>query len=155
MDEILFFGSFDVVVVLVDVAFVMFVVEFSQEIGEGVFDWFRGVFKANVREFLDKFSDVVGGAGQSSVGKVVDTVAEGVALDFGMDGKGTMFFIIVKLHLGSIEAGLAVDEITDSGVFDDHFGPKGVTGKTEEIIAFVSANFNDDVSPAGEDVVGA
>ena len=153
MDEILFFGLLNIAVVLVDVTFVMFVVEFFKKIGEGVFDWLGGVFKINAREFLNKLSDVVGGAGEGGVGKVVDTVAEGVAFDFLMDGERAMFFIIMKLHLGSVETGLAVDEITDGGVFDDHFGPKGIAREAEEIIAFVGGDFNDDVSPAGEDVV--
>lgn len=38
-----------------------------EKIGKGVFDGIGGVFKVNIGEFLDKFGDVVGSAGDGGV----------------------------------------------------------------------------------------
>ena len=88
------------------------------------------------------------------MGEVIDAVAEGVAFDFLVDGEGATFVIVVELHLGGVIAGLTIDEIADSGVFDNHFGPEGISGETEKIGAVVGENLNDNISPAGEDVGG-
>lgn len=85
---------------------------------------------------------------------MVDAVAEGVALDFLVDGEGATFVIVVECHLGGVVAGLAVDEVADGGVFDDHLGPEGISGKTEKVGTLVGGDFDDDVGPAGEDVGG-
>ena len=71
-----------------------------------------------------------------------------------MNGEGAALVVVVEFHLGGIVAGLTVDEITDSGVFDDHFGPEGVSGEAEKVGALVGDYLHDDVGPAGEDVGG-
>ena len=69
-----------------------------------------------------------------------------------MNGEGAALVVVVEFHLGGIVAGLTVDEIADSGVFDDHFGPEGVSGEAEKVGALVGDHFHDDISPASEDV---
>ena len=65
-----------------------------------------------------------------------------------------MLAIVMKLHLGSVKTGLAVDKATDSGVFDYHLGPEGIVWETEEICTVRSSNFNNNISPAGKDMLG-
>ena len=65
-----------------------------------------------------------------------------------------MFFVIVKLHLGSIETGLAIDKIANGGVFYNHFGPERVAWEAEKVRALVCLYFYDNVGPAGEDMLG-
>ena len=69
-----------------------------------------------------------------------------------MNGEGAALVVVVEFHLGGIVAGLTVDEIADGGVFDDHFGPEGVSGEAEKVGALVGNYLHDDVSPASEDV---
>ena len=57
--------------------------------------------------------------------------------------------------MGGVETGFAFDEITNRGVFDDHFGPEGVAGEAEKVRFLVGGYFNDDVGPTGEDMFGA
>ena len=64
---------------------------------------------------------------------MVDAVAEAVAFNFGVDGKGAMVSIIMKRHLRGVVAGFAVDKVADGGVFDDHFRPEGIAGEAEKI----------------------
>lgn len=65
-----------------------------------------------------------------------------------------MFFVIVKLHLGSVETSLAIDKIANGGVFYDHFGPERVAREAEKVRALVCLYFYDNVGPAGEDMLG-
>lgn len=81
--------------------------------------------------------------------KMINAIAEAIALDFLMDGERTVLAVVAEFHLRGIETGFAVDKITDGGVFDDHFGPERIAGKAEKISAFVGGDFNDDVGPAG------
>lgn len=85
---------------------------------------------------------------------MINAIAQGVAFDFFMDGERAIPVVIVELHLRGVVAGFTVDEITNCGVFDDHFGPERITRETEEISALVGGGFNDDISPAGNDVLG-
>ena len=85
---------------------------------------------------------------------MVDAVGEGVALDFGVHGEGAVLLVVVEGHLWGVETGFALDEITESGVFDNHFGPEGVAGEAEEEVALVCGGFDDDIGPAGDDVFG-
>ena len=55
----------------------------------------------------------------------------------------------MKLHLGGVVAGLAVDKITNGSVFDDHFGPERVARKTEKICTLIGGDFDDNIGPAG------
>ena len=88
------------------------------------------------------------------MGKMVDAVAQGIAFDFLVDGEGTMVFVVVELHLGSVKTSFAFDEITNSGVFYNHARPERITREAEKIRAVISSNFDDDVGPTGEDVLG-
>ena len=65
-----------------------------------------------------------------------------------------MLAIVMKLHLGGVETGLAIDKVTDSGVFDYHFGPETIAWKTEEICTVGSSNFDNDICPASKDMLG-
>ncbi len=85
---------------------------------------------------------------------MVDTVAEAVAFDFLVDGERTVLLVVAKFHLGSVETGFAVDKVADGGVFDNHFGPERIAGEAEKIGTFISGDFDDDVGPAGQDVLG-
>ena len=105
-------------------------------------------------EFTQEFGDGIGGGGDGGVGEVIDAVGEGVAFDFLVDGEGAFVFVVVEGHAGGVEAGFAFDEVAKFGVFDDHFGPEGVAGEAEEIVAGGGGDFDDDVGPAGEDVFG-
>jgi len=80
---------------------------------------------------------------------MIDAVAESIAFNFLMDGEGTIFFVVVELHLRGVETGFAFNEVADGGVFDNHFRPERVAGKAEEIVSGIGRDFNDDVSPAG------
>ncbi len=86
------------------------------------------------------------------MGEVVDTVGKGVAFDFLVDGEGALLVVVVELHLGGVEAGLAADVVAELGVFDNHLGEEGVPGKAEEVVAVVGRDLDDDIGPAGEDV---
>lgn len=154
VNELVPLGALDVVVVCVDVGGVVLVVELVEEIGEGVLDFLGGLFEVDAAQLLDELGDIVSGAGEGGVTEVINAVAEGVAFDFLVDGEGAVVFVVVELHLGSVETSLAFDEVADGGVFFDHFGPEGVAREAEEIIAAVSGDFDDDVGPAGEDVLG-
>ena len=154
VDEILLLGLLDVGVVGVDVVVVMLIVELLKKVRKRVFDLGGSVFEINAGQLLDKLGYVVGGASESGVGKVVDAVAEGVTLDFLMDGKGAFLGVIAELHLGGVKASFAIDKVANGSVFDDHFGPERIAREAEEVIAVVGGDFDDDVGPAGEDVVG-
>ena len=71
-----------------------------------------------------------------------------------MDGEGAAFVVVVEFHLGGVVGRLAVDEVADGGVFYNHARPEGVPGEAEEIRTSVGEDFNDNISPAGEDVGG-
>lgn len=71
-----------------------------------------------------------------------------------MNGEGATLFVTAKLHLRSVVAGFTINEVADSSVFYNHFGPERIARKTEKIRTFVGSNLDDDVSPAGEDVFG-
>ena len=86
------------------------------------------------------------------MGKMINAVAQSVTFDLAMNRKGAMFAVVVKLHLGSIEASFAVDEITNSGVFYDHFGPERITRKAKKIRAVRRGYFDDDISPASKNM---
>ena len=120
MNEVVLLCLFDVIMVGVDVLVVMFVVELFEEFGKGVFDFFGGAFEVDVGELFDKLGGAISDAGDSGVGKVINTVAQGIAFDFLVDGEGAALVIVVELHLGSVETGLAFDEVADGGVFYDH-----------------------------------
>ena len=83
---------------------------------------------------------------------MIDSIAQGIAFDFLMDGERAVFAVIVQLHLGGIVASLAVDKVTNGSIFDDHFGPKRVARETEKIGAFVCGDFYDNISPTSKDV---
>ena len=83
------------------------------------------------------------------MGKMINTVAESVTLDFFMDREGAILGVVMKLHLGGVKTGFAFDEVTDCGVLDNHFRPERVAGETEEKVAFVGCDFDDDIGPAG------
>ena len=51
--------------------------------------------------------------------------------------------------MGGVKTGFAFDEVTNRSVFDNHLGPEGIAGKTEEIGFLVGGDFDDDVGPAG------
>ena len=84
---------------------------------------------------------------------MVDAISQGVAFNLAVNRKRTVFAVVVKLHLGSVETSLAVDKITNSGIFDDHFGPKRIAWETEEISAVRSGNFYDYIGPASKNVL--
>ena len=65
-----------------------------------------------------------------------------------------MLAIVMKLHLGSVKTSLAVDKVTDSGVFYYHFGPERIAWKTEEIRIIGGSDFNNDIGPASKDMLG-
>lgn len=71
-----------------------------------------------------------------------------------MDGKRTVFIVVTEFHLWCVEAGFAVNKITNRGVFYDHFGPKWVARKTKEEITFVGGYFNNDIGPASYNMIG-
>ena len=88
------------------------------------------------------------------MGQVINAVGKSVAVDFFVNGKRTTVFVAKKFHMGSVETGFAFDEITDSGVFDDHFRPERVAGKAEKVGFLVGGYLNNDVGPTGEDMFG-
>ena len=75
MDEVILLSLLDVVVVGVDVVVVVLVVEFVEELREGVFDFFGGAFEIDMGELFDELRSVVGYAGDGGVGEVVNAVA--------------------------------------------------------------------------------
>ncbi len=87
------------------------------------------------------------------MGQMIDAVAEGVAFNFLMDGERATLFIVAEFHLRSVVTGLAFDEIADSGVFYNHFGPERVSGESEKIGALVGGDFNYNVGPAGQNML--
>lgn len=130
------------------------IVEFLEEVAEGVFDFVWGGGDVYRVEFFEELSDGVGGGGEGGVTEVVDAVGEGVAFDFFVDGEGAFLFVVVEGHLRGVEAGFATDVVAEFGVFDDHFGEEGVAGEAEEEVAIGGGDFDDYVGPAGEDVAG-
>ena len=87
MDELVGLGVFDVMMIGIDVFFVVFIVEFVQEFAEWVFDLGWGSAEVDAGKFFDEFCDIIGGAGESGMRKMINTVAESVAIDFFMHGK--------------------------------------------------------------------
>ena len=154
VDELVGFGVFDVAVIGVDVFFVMFVVEFFKEFAERIFDFLGGGAKVDVGKFFDEFGDVVSGAGESGVRKVVDAVTQGVAVNFFVHREGAALVVVMELHVRGVETGFAFDEIADGSVFDDHFGPERIAGKTEKVGFLIGGDFDDNVGPASENMVG-
>ena len=71
--------------VIIDVSFVVLVVEFVEEFAERVFDFLRRGFQIDVGKFLDEFGDIISGASEGGVGQMIDAVAESVAVDFFVD----------------------------------------------------------------------
>ena len=53
-----------------------------------------------------------------------------------------------------VETSFTFDKIADSGVFDNHFGPKRIAGKAEKVGFLVGGDFDDNVGPTSEDVLG-
>jgi len=156
MDQggLLVFGLFDVLMVGGEMGGIVAVVEFFEEFAEGVFGFGWRGFEVDGLEFLEEFGDRVGGGGDGGVREVVDAVGESVALDFGVHGERAVLLVVVKSHLRGVETGFALNEITEFGVFDNHFGPEGVAGETEEEVALVCGGFDDDIGPSGDDVFG-
>lgn len=70
-----------------------------------------------------------------------------------MNGEGA-FFMEVEGHGWGVETGFALYEIAETGVFYYHFCPKRVAGETKKIFALVCGDFDDDIGPAGNDVLG-
>ena len=146
------FGCFDIFVIFCEVGGVVAIVEFFEEFAEGVLGLFGGSGGVNGLEFFEEFGDGIGGGGDGGVGEVVDAVSEGVAFDFSVDGEGTLVLVVVESHAGGVEAGFPVDEVAKLGVFDDHFGPEGVSGEAEEEVPVVGGDFDDDVGPARDNL---
>ena len=95
VNKVVGLGVFDVVVVGIDMFFVVLVVEFVEELAERIFDFGGSGAEIDTRKFFDEFGDVISGAGESGVGKVVDAVAEGITINFFVDGKGAAGGIVV------------------------------------------------------------
>ena len=85
---------------------------------------------------------------------MINAITQSVALDFLVDGEGAAVFVVVKFHLGGVETSFALHEITNRGVFNDHFGPERVARKAEKVGFFFGSDFYYDIGPAGEDVFG-
>lgn len=85
---------------------------------------------------------------------MVNAVAESVALDLLVYREWAVLAIVVELHLGSVKASLAIDEIANGGIFDNHLRPEWVAWEAEKVSAVVGGNLDDDVGPAGENVFG-
>ena len=64
---------------------------------------------------------------------MINTITERVAFDFFVDREGATVFVVMEFHARSIETGFTLNKITNSGVLDNHFGPKGISRETEEI----------------------
>lgn len=122
-----------------------------KKIFEGSLDFFGCGFDVYGGEFFAKFGDIVGGRGEGGVGKMVNAVVERVSLDLAVHRKGA-FLPVVKRHIWGIKTGLAGDELAKLGVFDDSFSPERIAWEAEEVGIFVSFDFDDDISPAGNDV---
>ena len=84
---------------------------------------------------------------------MIDAVAEGIALDFFVDGEGAALVVVAEVHLRGIETGLAVDKVTNGGVFYNHAGPERVAREAEKVRAAVGGDLDDNIGPAGQDVV--
>ena len=124
-----------------------------EKIGKRIFDFAWCTAKVYAAELFDKFSYIVSGTSERSVRKMINAIAKGVALDFFVDRKRTIFAIVVQLHLWSIKTGFAINEITNCGIFDNHFRPKRVAREAEKVRASIGADFNHDVGPAGENML--
>ena len=79
---------------------------------------------------------------------MINAIRERVAFDFGMNGKRSVMLVVTKLHTRSVEASFALYKIANSGIFNNHFRPEWITGKTKEKIAVGSSGFYDDIGPA-------
>ena len=95
MDKLVGFGIFNIMMVGVDVGFIVLIIEFVEEFTERVFDFLGGGFKVEAGELFNEFRDVVSGASEGGVGEVVNPVAEGVAVDFFVNGEGTALLIVM------------------------------------------------------------
>ena len=71
-----------------------------------------------------------------------------------MNGKRTTLLIITELHLWCVVTSLALDKIADGGVFYDHTRPERVPGETEEIGALIGGNFNHNIGPTSQNMLG-
>ena len=58
----------------------------------------------------------------------------------------------MKLHLRGIKTSFTIDEITNGGIFDNHFRPERISGKAEKIGTTIGGDFNNNIGPAGENV---
>lgn len=152
VDKLVRFGVFDESVVVVDVSFVVLIIEFVEEFAERVFDFLRCGFQVDVGKFLDEPRDIVSGASESSVGQMINAVAEGVAVNFFVNRKRTAVFVAEQFHVGGVETGFAFDEVTNSSVFHNHFGPERVAGEAEKVGFLVGGYLNNDVGPTSENV---
>lgn len=80
--------------------------------------------------------------------KMIDTIAETIAVDFLMDGERAVFGVATEFHVRGVETGFAFNKIADGGVFFDHLGPERISGETEKISPSIGGDFDNDVSPA-------
>ena len=78
---------------------------------------------------------------------MVNTVAQGIAFDFLVDGEGAFFSVVVEFHLGSVVAGFAVDEIADFGILNNHLGPERIARETEKVGAFIGGKSDETAEP--------
>lgn len=88
------------------------------------------------------------------MGEVVNAIAQSVTFDLLVDRKRTMLGIVVELHLRSVETSLTLDEVTDSGVFDDHLGPERIARETEKESTMISGDFDNNIGPASDNMLG-
>ena len=132
----------------------MLVIEFFEEFTERIGGFGGGSGDVDAGEFFDEFGDIVGDAGESGVGEVIDAVVEAVAFDLFVDGVGAFFVVEMEVHLRGVKTGFAFDEIAEFGILDNHFGPKWIAGEAEEKSAFICGGFDDDVGPTRDDVFG-
>jgi hypothetical protein len=140
-------------VVVGEVSIVVAIVELLKESGERVFDVFGGICGVNLPKFFNKLGDRVGNTSDSGMREVVYTVVHGIALDFLVYGKWAVF-VEMELHGWSVKASLTVDKIAEFGVFDNHFAPEWVAREAKEKITLVCGNFDNDIGPTRDNVVG-
>ena len=88
------------------------------------------------------------------MGKMIDAVAERVALDLFVNRERAAIFVIIKGHLWGVVASFAVDKITEFGILNNHLGPEWVAWEAEKIIAAIGGDLNNDIGPSGKDVLG-
>lgn len=86
------------------------------------------------------------------MGEMINSVAEGVALDFFVHRKRAVFGIITELHLRSIKTSFTFDKVADFGIFHDHSGPKWIAWKTEEESTVFGGDLDHNISPAGDNM---